>query len=156
MGVSGCGKSTIGKLLAGRLAWDFLDADDFHPPENITKMTMGISLTDSDRAPWLSVLHETLMPMLTAGRHPILACSALKESYRTVLFQGAIGLQLIYLKGNYELIWSRISRRKGHYMGPGMLKSQFDALEEPVQTQVMDASLSLEEIVERIMSTYQV
>ena len=153
MGVSGCGKSTIGRLLADRLGWDFLDADDFHSPENIKKMVDGIPLNDADRAPWLSTLNHMLISTLATGRHPIMACSALKESYRAVLFQGSVGLQLIYLKGSYELIWSRISKRKGHYMGPGMLKSQFDALEEPVQALIIDVSLPPEEIVEKIISS---
>ena len=133
MGVSGCGKSAIARLLANRLDWDFLDADDFHSSENISKMEAGIPLGDSDRAPWLAALNEKLVSTLTACRHPVLACSALKESYRTTLCRGTDGLQFVYLKGSYDLIWSRISRRKRHYMKPEMLRSQFETPEEIVE-----------------------
>ena len=155
MGVSGCGKSAIARLLANRLDWDFLDADDFHSPENISKMEAGIPLSDSDRAPWLAALNERLISTLTAGRHPVLACSALKESYRTTLCRGTGGLQFIHLKGSYDLIWSRISQRKGHYMKPEMLRSQFETLEEPVDALAVDVSLTPEEIVEKIIRTFR-
>jgi len=151
MGVSGCGKSTIGRLLAEKLDWDFLDADNFHLPENIAKMTAGIPLNDADRAPWLSALHRTLSSTLKAGRHPVLACSALRESYRYRLCQGNDGLKIIYLKGSYDVIWSRMIGRKGHYMTADMLKSQFDALEEPLNAMVMDVRLTPDEIVQKII-----
>lgn len=153
MGVSGCGKSTVARLLAEKLGWDFLDADDFHSSENISKMEAGIPLSDSDRAPWLASLNEKLISTLKAGQHPVLACSALKESYRTKLFRETGGLQLIYLKGSYDLIWSRISQRKEHYMKPEMLRSQFEALDEPVGALVMDIRLTPEEIVDEIIKT---
>ena len=155
MGVSGCGKSTVARLLAEKLDWDFFEADDFHPPGNIAKMKAGIPLNDSDRAPWLSSLNEMLVSTLKTERHPVLACSALKQSYRAKLRQGTDNLEFIYLKGSYDLIWSRISKRKGHYMGPGMLKSQFKALEEPIHALVVDIHLTPEEIVEKIIKVFQ-
>lgn len=155
MGVSGCGKSTIARLLANKLDWDFLDADDFHSPENISKMKSGIPLNDSDRAPWLASLNEALLSTLKAGRHPVLACSALKESYRATLCRGTHGMKIIYLKGEYNLIWSRISQREGHYMKREMLKSQFEALEEPPDALVVDVRLSPEEIVEKVIKAFQ-
>jgi len=153
MGVSGSGKSTIARRLAEEMDWDFLDADDFHPPANIVKMKSGNPLSDSDRDPWLSALNEMLISTLGAGRHPVLACSALKESYRTKLRRGTNGLQIVYLRGSYDLIRSRISKREGHYMKPEMLRSQFDALEEPVHALVMDILLTPDEIAEKIVRT---
>ncbi len=155
MGVAGCGKSTVGRRLAQALDWDFLDADDFHSPENIAKMKSGIPLGDSDRAPWLSKLNELLLATLKKGRHPVLACSALKERYRLRLCRGIDGLQFIYLKGSCDLIWSRISRRQGHYMKPEMLRSQFAALEEPAEALVVDIRPTPEEIVEQILKTFR-
>src|SRR5687767_9940460 len=151
MGVSGSGKTTIGKALASKLGWDFYDADDFHPPENITKMEQGIPLNDSDRAPWLASLHDLIESYLARNRPAVLACSALKERYRQKLLEGNHGVQLIYLKGSYELLWSRMSARTDHYMKPEMLQSQFEALEEPAHAIVIDVSHSVEEIVQEIL-----
>jgi gluconokinase len=151
MGVSGSGKTTIGKALASKLGWDFYDADDFHPPENITKMVRGIPLNDSDRAPWLASLHDLVESCLTQNRPGILACSALKEKYRQKLLEGNEGVRLIYLKGSYELLWSRMFARTDHYMKPEMLQSQFDALEEPADAIIIDISHSADEIVQEIL-----
>ena len=153
MGVAGSGKTTVGRLLAERLRWEFLDADDFHPSANIAKMEAGIPLDDSDRAPWLSALNEALTSSLAAGRYPVLACSALKESYREVLRRGIDGLQIVYLKGGYELLWSRLASRQGHYMKPAMLRSQFEALEEPSDALVVNVRLGVERIVDEIKKT---
>lgn len=147
MGVSGSGKSTVGKALAERLSWDFFDADDFHPPENIAKMARGIPLDDSDRTPWLRALSDQLLSTLKAGRHPVLACSALKESYRKKLLDGKDGVEIIYLKGSYELLWARMSGRQGHFMKPEMLKSQFETLEEPQNALILDVSMPLDEML---------
>ena len=143
MGVSGSGKSTLGKALAERLGWDFFDADDFHLPENIAKMAAGIPLNDSDRIPWLAALSDRLFTTLKLGRHPVLACSALKESYRRQLLDGKPGVEVIYLKGNYDLFWARLSRRQGHFMKAEMLKSQFATLEEPQNAVVFEADMPL-------------
>jgi gluconokinase len=152
MGVSGCGKTIIGKKLANHLDWDFYDADDFHPPENISKMANGIPLTDSDRVPWLGLLYQLISSSLTQNRSGVLACSALKERYRQQLLEGNDGVQLVYLKGSYDLIWSRMIARKDHWMKPHMLQSQFEALEEPVNALTIDISKSIDEIVQEIMN----
>lgn len=154
MGVSGSGKTTLGQALAQKLGWDFFDADDFHPPENIAKMTAGIPLSDSDRVPWLTSLHEILLSTLKANRHPVLACSALKEKYRAQLLDDVDGIEIIYLRGSYELIWSRMSTRTGHYMKPEMLRSQFNALEEPKDAFALDVSISFEDMIDKIVARY--
>jgi gluconokinase len=154
MGVSGSGKTTVGKALAQKLGWDFFDADDFHPAENIAKMAARIPLNDSDRTPWLAALHQLLSSTLESNRHPILACSALKQKYRAQLMDGLAGLELVYLKGNYDLIWSRMSAREGHYMRPEMLQSQFAALEEPVDAFAIDISVSLNDMIDKILARF--
>ena len=153
MGVSGCGKSSVGKALAERLGWDFYDADDFHPPENVAKMVNGIPLDDSDRAPWLATLHDLISSSLKADQPGVLACSALKERYRQQLLKDNDDVQFVYLKGSYDLIWSRMSKRQDHYMKPQMLKSQFEALEEPTNALTMDISKSVDEIVGDILKS---
>lgn len=130
MGVSGSGKTSIGQLLANDLSIPFIDADDHHPPSNIEKMSRGIPLEDSDRAPWLDILHGIAVKHLNTGC--VIACSALKEIYRRRLSQSIESSILwVYLKGSYELIFERMNSREGHFMGAKMLKSQFDTLEEP-------------------------
>jgi len=154
MGVSGCGKSTIASLLAQRLGWIFFDADDFHPAENVAKMKAGIPLNDDDRAPWLERLHDLLASEQNAGRHPIIACSALKDRYRAVLRKNLPNLVVIYLRGTEELIRSRMESREGHFMPPALLKSQFEALEEPEASPSVwfaDLMQSPEEIVESLL-----
>ena len=151
MGVSGCGKSSVGKRLAEHLGWDFYDADDFHPPANVAKMASGTPLDDSDRAPWLTALHDLISSSLKADQPGVLACSALKESYRQKLMNGNDGVQIVYLKGSYDLIWSRMEQRTDHYMKPHMLKSQFETLEEPTNALTIDISISLDDIVQEIL-----
>jgi gluconokinase len=151
MGVAGCGKTTVGKVLAQRLGWDFYDADDFHPPKNIDRMAHGIPLDDSDRTPWLARLHDLISSSLTQNRPGVLACSALKESYRQQLLAGNEDVQIIYLKGTFDLVWSRLSARKEHYMKPYMLESQFEALEEPTNALVIDISIPVNDIVQEIL-----
>jgi gluconokinase len=155
MGVSGCGKSSVGKALAERLGWDFYDADDFHPPENVAKMANGIPLDDSDRTPWLTSLHELISSSLKADKPGVLACSALKERYRQQLLKDNDNVQFVYLKGSYDLIWSRMSNRQDHYMKPQMLKSQFETLEEPTNALTMDISKSVDEIVGDILKSME-
>ena len=152
MGVAGCGKTTVGKALAKHLGWDFFDADDFHPPENVAKMGSGIPLSDSDRLPWLAALHDLISASLKADRPGVLACSALKERYRQQLLDGNEGVQIVYLKGSYDLIWSRMSVRQEHYMKPHMLQSQFEALEEPKNALTMDVSMPVEDIVQEMIA----
>ena len=151
MGVSGSGKTSVGKALAEHLRWDFYDADDFHPPENVVKMAKGIPLDDSDRAPWLAALHQLISDSLIRNRPGVLACSALKERYRRQLSQGNDQVQFVYLKGSYDLIWSRMRTRTDHFMKGHMLHSQFDALEEPSDALTVDITLSVEEIVQLVM-----
>ena len=153
MGVAGCGKTTVGKALARDLGWNFYDADDFHPPENIAKMANGIPLNNSDRAPWLAALHDLISSSLKANHPGVLACSALKQSYRQRLLEGNEGVQIVYLKGSYDLIWSRMSMRKEHYMKPDLLQSQFEALEEPTKALTIDISMSIEDIVQEVVSS---
>lgn len=151
MGVSGSGKTAVGKALALSLGWDFFDADDFHPPANIAKMARGIPLDDSDRTPWLVALHDLILSSLKADKPAVLACSALKENYRQQLIDGNDGVQIVYLKGSYELIWSRMEKRTEHYMKPHMLKSQFETLEEPTYARTIDISISVDDIVQEIL-----
>ncbi|MEW6086533.1 MAG: gluconokinase [Chloroflexota bacterium] len=151
MGVSGSGKTVVGKALAQTLGWDFFDADDFHPPANVAKMAGGIPLDDSDRAPWLAALHDLISSSLKADKPGVLACSALKERYRQRLLEGNDGVQIVYLKGSYDLIWSRMEKRTDHYMKPHMLKSQFEALEEPAYARTMAISKSVDDIAQEIL-----
>lgn len=151
MGVSGCGKSSIGKALARSLGWNFYDADDFHPPANVAKMASGTPLDDSDRAPWLTALHDLISASLKADQPGVLACSALKERYRQRLMDGNAGVQIVYLKGSYDLIWSRMEKRTDHYMKPHMLKSQFETLEEPVNALTIEISMLVDDIVQEII-----
>lgn len=154
MGVSGSGKTTLGQAIAQKLKWDFFDADDFHPAENITKMASGTPLNDSDRVPWLAALHDQLSSTLKSNRHPVLACSALKEKYRAQLLDGIEGIEIIYLQGSYDLIWSRMSTREEHYMKPEMLRSQFAALEEPENVLTLDVSMTVEDMIDKIFASY--
>ena len=151
MGVSGTGKSTIGKLLSDRTGWNFYDADDFHPITNIVKMKGGIPLTDEDRLPWLQKLEQLITHSLQSDRPGILACSALKSDYRQILRNGRSEVVFIYLRGDYECIQTRILQRTGHFMSSDLLRSQFDTLEEPEDAVVIDVSQSREAIVEEIL-----
>ena len=151
MGVSGSGKTSVGIALAHHLGWDFIDADDFHSPASIAKMDAGIPLTDTDRLPWLALLHQRLEATLRMGLHPVLACSALKNTYRHRILDNLNGMQIIYLQGTYPLINSRMSRRDNHFMKPGMLKDQFEILEEPTDAIVIDIALPVAAIVSQVL-----
>jgi carbohydrate kinase (thermoresistant glucokinase family) len=131
MGVAGCGKSTIGKRLSTMLGWPFRDADSFHPPANIAKMSRGVPLTDEDRAPWLAAIAAWIDDRLQVDDPAIVSCSALKRAYREVLIGRRTGVRLVYLQGSFALIGERMSRRKGHFMPIELLRSQFETLEEP-------------------------
>ena len=152
IGVSGCGKSTIARKLSENLGIPYFDADDFHPKANIDKMSSGKPLNDADRAPWLAILSNNLKQWEKEGG-AILACSALKERYRKVLSEGLDTCTWIFLEGSYELILERMQKRKGHYMGEKMLRSQFKALEVPDYGIHIDIQMSPEEIVAKIKSS---
>jgi gluconokinase len=130
MGVSGAGKTTVGILLAKELGWQFADADDFHSAENIKKMHQGIPLTDADREPWLNSLRNAIANWIGAGENAVLACSALKESYRREL-RISPDVKVVYLKGSPELLAERLHQRHGHYATESLLASQIADLEEP-------------------------
>ncbi len=131
MGVSGSGKSTIGEKLAQRLGWSYEDGDRFHPSSNVAKMSAGQPLTDEDRRPWLQAIANEIDRVCDAREHAVIACSALKRAYRDILVHGRHDVRIIYLKGTQDLIASRLALRKGHFMPPGLLASQFKTLEPP-------------------------
>jgi carbohydrate kinase (thermoresistant glucokinase family) len=132
MGVSGAGKSTVGKIIAARLDCPFRDADSFHPPANIEKMASGQPLTDEDRWPWLQAIATYIAEHRAAGTTCVVTCSALKRAYRDIVTSDqSADVRLVYLKGDFALIAARLAARKGHFMPPALLQSQFDALEEP-------------------------
>jgi len=155
MGVSGSGKSTVGALLAARLQWHFADADWFHPAANVDKMHAGIALTDEDRWPWLQAIAAWIDELRRAGRHGVLACSALKRRYRDLLRGGHADVRLAYLQGEEKLIARRIAARHEHFMPPALLRSQFDALEEPAADEhpiTVSIDAPPDEIADRIVT----
>jgi gluconokinase len=154
MGVSGSGKTTIGKKLAKRLGWAFEDGDKFHPASNVAKMSAGQPLTDDDRWPWLKAIAAEIDRACGAGEHIVVGCSALKRSYRDVLVHGRTDIRLVYLDGTQALIADRLSRRKGHFMPPGLLTSQFATLEPPAPDEhpvKVSISAGIGAVVDRIL-----
>jgi gluconokinase len=141
MGVSGCGKTTIAQALATANHWQCFDADNFHSAANKAKMDRDEPLTDADRLPWLQTLHTQILQWLQADRSTVLACSALKRSYRDLLCANNPAVRFIYLNGSYELIAERLSQRKDHFAKLGLLQSQFDALEPPTPDQAIEIDL---------------
>jgi gluconokinase len=150
MGVSGSGKSTIGEKLAQRLSWNYEDGDKFHPPSNVAKMSAGQPLTDEDRWPWLQAIANEIDRVCEAGEHAVIACSALKRPYRDVLVHGRQDVRIIYLKGTQDLIAGRLALRKGHFMPPGLLASQFKTLEPPAASE-NPVTVSIDAPVETIV-----
>jgi len=140
MGVTGCGKTTVGALLAKDCGWEFHDADDFHPAESVAKMKSGAPLTDEDRWPWLERLNTLLLESERQGKHLVLACSALKQVYRDRLARGCAAVRFVFLDGDKELIRARLLERRGHYMNPTLLDSQFAILERPQDALRLDAA----------------
>jgi gluconokinase len=156
MGVSGSGKTTIGKLLADSLDWEFSDADAFHSPENVEKMRRGIALSEADRIPWLQDLQTAIKHWLQENKNVVLACSALKDSYRQFLLLNSDRIKLVYLKGSYELIQARLQERSNHYMSENLLNSQFCTLEEPLDTLCMDVTQPPQIIVQNIRTALEI
>jgi gluconokinase len=152
MGVSGCGKSSVGQALAARLGCPFYDGDDFHPPQNVAKMASGTPLTDADRAPWLGRLAALIAETLGQGKTAVLACSALKQQYRDQLTVSE-RVQFIYLHGEFDLILQRMQARQGHYMKAEMLRSQFATLEAPAPSHAwwVHIATPVDQIVDEIM-----
>src|SRR5215467_192741 len=130
MGTTGAGKTTVGRLLAEDLHWPFLDADDFHPAASVEKMRRGIPLDDADRVPWLAAIHSELVRQTALGKSCVLACSALKQSYRDAI-SANLEVKIVYLKGTYAEMRAHILARHGHFAGEGILAGQFRDLEEP-------------------------
>jgi gluconokinase len=154
MGVSGSGKSTIADKLAERLSWAFEDADKFHPAGNVAKMSAGQPLTDEDRWPWLQAIGAEIDRVCNAGQHAVIACSALKRAYRDIVVHGRNDVRFVFLKGTQELIASRLALRKGHFMPPGLLASQFKTLEPPGPDEnpvTVSIDASVEKIVDDII-----
>jgi gluconokinase len=149
MGVVGAGKTTVGGMLADQLHWEFTDADDFHPPYNVEKIRDGIPLTDADRKPWLDLLHQAITQWTATGKSVVLACSALKASYRSNL-KASQEVRFVYLKGSASLIAERLHERHGHFAGESILASQLADLEEPEDALTVDISSSPHQIVEEI------
>lgn len=137
MGVTGAGKTTVGSLLAAQLGWEFADADAFHPKSNVEKMSRGIALTDADRAPWLAAMRSAIQQWLAENKNAVLACSALKRSYRQELLISP-DVRLVYLRGGYETVAQQLRLRHGHFATESILADQFAALEEPEDAIVID------------------
>jgi gluconokinase len=150
MGVSGSGKTTIGRKLAERLQWPFYDGDDFHPKDNIAKMSQGLPLNDRDRRPWLLAMHDLLVGLRAKGGKAVLAASVLKQDYRDLLASGMEGIRFVYLKGDFAVLEERLRSRQGHYFKAGLLSSQFEILEEPVDALTVAAEGDPEAVVDSI------
>lgn len=150
MGVAGAGKSTVGQMLSAELPSEFLDGDSLHPPANIQKMTLGIPLTDEDRAPWLAAIHARIVESCDRGRNLVVACSALKQRYRETLAEGVL-MTWVYLKGGADVIRERLLERQHHFFKAQMLASQFADLEEPADAIVIDVTIAPSVAVRQIL-----
>lgn len=151
MGVSGSGKTTVGEKLAADLGWAFVEGDDFHPPENVARMKAGTPLTDADRKPWLRALRRRIDAACEAGEDVVVSCSALKHEYRDFLEKDDPAcVRYVYLRGSEELIRERLEARKGHFMPPALLHSQFEALEPPAGEVTVDVAPPPDEIAAEI------
>jgi gluconokinase len=150
MGTTGAGKTTVGKLLGAQLGWSFVDADDLHPPANIEKMKHGIPLTDADRVPWLEEIHAELLRLAGVRKNVVLACSALKQSYRDQLSSG-LEMRVVYLRGSYQEMRGHIAGRYGHFAGAGILAGQFADLEEPQNAVALEITATPQEIAREVI-----
>lgn len=155
MGVAGSGKSTIGRQLADDLGWTYQEADDFHSPANREKMSRGLPLDDTDRAPWLAAIRTAMEACLADGRPAVFTCSALKEKYRRTLSEGLTGIALVHLHGDPALLLARLQGRSGHFMKPAMLESQLAALEPPADALTLDIARPPAALVAEIRSRLQ-
>jgi gluconokinase len=154
MGVAGAGKTTVGRLLAAKLGARFVEGDLFHPAANVEKMRAGTPLTDDDRRPWLQALADEIGRCMARGEPAVIACSALKRGYREILVAGRAAVRIVHLQGSPSLIQQRLEARRGHYMPPSLLPSQFAALEPPDPDEpaiAIDVSGTPEEIVAAII-----
>ncbi|MDQ3003398.1 MAG: gluconokinase [Fibrobacterota bacterium] len=151
MGVSGSGKTTVGKMLAERLGWPFYDGDDFHPKSNVDKMSQGLALNDRDRGPWLLALHDLLIGITARKGCAVLAASVLKQDYRDRVAKGIGGIKLVYLKGEYPILQERLKRRQGHPFKAALLGSQFEILEEPADALLVRVDTPAESMVDCIL-----
>ena len=156
-GVSGSGKTTVGRALARRLGYPFYEGDDFHPPQNIAKMAGGIPLDDADRAPWLDSLHALIAGIAARGESAVVACSALKKKYRERLSRGVENVCFVFLYGSFDLINARMKAREGHNFEASMLRSQFEALEPPAPGKAISVSVddTVEGVVDRIKAALE-
>ena len=155
MGVSGSGKTTVGRALAERLGWNFQEGDLLHPPENVAKMTAGEPLDDGDRAPWLAAVASRIDEWRHRGESGVITCSALKRSYRKIIIGSRREVRLIYLSGSRELITDRMRRRQGHFMPARLLDSQFETLEPPGPEEnaiTVPVGAPVEKIVDRLVA----
>lgn len=151
MGVSGSGKTTVGKILAERLGWSFVEGDDFHTPSNIAKLHAGIPLNDDDRAPWLAALEQRIDEARERGESLVLACSALKHRYQAYLRHDRDDIHYVWLEGSEELIRERLKGRKGHFMNPSLLDSQFQTLEPPDGALRVEIGPPAEDVADEIL-----
>lgn len=149
MGVTGAGKTTIGRLLAAQLGWPFADADQFHPKANVEKMSRGITLTDADREPWLAAMRSAIQQWISRNESAVLACSALKRSYRSELMVGP-EVRFVYLRGDYETVARQLRMRHGHFATEAILADQFATLEEPENVVVLDVGRDPDLMVKEI------
>lgn len=149
-GVTGSGKSTVGRALADRLGWRFHDADDLHPPENVARMRANQPLTDAQRLPWLLRVRAVVEQAARDGRGDVIACSALKRRYRETIAGGVAGVRFVHLTGDPELLRERLEHRPDHFAGPGLLDSQIEALEPPADALTLDVSLPVDALVDAI------
>ena len=149
-GVSGAGKTTVGERLADDLGWPFYDGDAFHPKANIEKMRRNVPLTDADRRPWLAALRHHIDDLVSQETDAVVACSALKQAYRDQLLGSPGDVRLVLLKGDFALIQHRMEKRRGHYFKVDLLRTQFDTLEEPTSSLVIDIAQPVEAMVQEI------
>lgn len=156
MGVAGSGKTRVGRLLADRLGWQFFDADDFHPSQNVARMRSGVALSDAHREPWLTDLRALLLSLQAEGADAVLACSALRSQFRERLRAGIQNLHYAYLRAKPQLIAGRLVARTGHFMPPDLLESQFETLEEPEDALLLDASEPPDSLVSQIRTAFNI